>query len=485
MKGVVRDLCYAARQLKAAPGFTISALLVLTLGIGANSATFSILNAVVLRPLPYSDPACLFKITCATPRGPSWFSGLDYTAWHDRTRVFERMAMAIPSRLFLSGINDPEELYGLEVTRDCFPLLGAAPVLGRVFSDKDFDSASPRTIIIGNRLWHRSFGGDNDTIGKPILLNGERYVVIGIMPAEFQFNDKTCEFWLPRQFTTTQLGSPRSRVFVIYARARKGITPAQVQAEVNTVSQMLARQFPDRHKDWWAIAIGLQDSVVAKARPTLFILYGAAFFVLLIACLNFANLLLARGTERAKEIAIRAAMGAGRFRIVRQLLTENLLLVLIGGSFGLLSANWATKGLVFLYLQKTDLPRLEQIGIDGRVLAFTLLLILISSVFGGLFPALKFSRPNPIEILKETGTWRNGGAFSRRVMNLLIVAEVSLSLVLLVGAGLMLRSLYNLQQVKPGFKTDHILTARLLFPQFGATSKKNATAIRWTCAQVA
>lgn len=477
MSQILQDLRYGIRMLWKSPAFTAVAVGILALGSGANSAIFSVLNAVVLRPLPYSDPERLYEIGGMTSHGSQWFSAPDLDTWRERTQVFEKTAAARSSRLILSNVDEPEQLFGLEVSRECLPMLGVSPLMGRWFSEEDFDPATQRPVIIGCRLWYRRFRGDPNILGKLITLNGNGYSVIGIMPPAFEFNHRRCEFWIPPSLGSLEAGQKRDQpAFLVYARARAGITPRQAQAETETISRLLTQQFPETHKGWRATISPLREKMVAEARPTLLLLFGVVGFVLLIACLNVASLLLARGTDRAKEIAVRTALGAGRFRIVRQLLTECIILAILGGALGLILASWANKALVALFSQKTTLPRLEQTSIDGRVLAFTLLLAFASSVVFGLIPALQASKLDLNETLKESGRSGAGGVRSRRLRNLLVVAETALSLVLLAGAGLMFRSFYHLMQVKPGFKTGHVLTARLPIPVFRVPDKKRQPA---------
>ena len=476
MNQFLQDLRFSARLLLKTPGFTVLVVIVLALGCGANTAIFSVLNAVVLRPLPYAEPSRLYEIGGMTLKGARSFSAPDLASWQERTRVFETIVAVRPSSLFLSAVQEPEQLFGLAVGLECMPMLGTPALLGRWFSAEDFGSAAPKTVMIGQRLWHRSFGGDVNILGKPITLNGESHQVIGVMPAEFQFSDRRSEFWIPLQFTAQQINGRDLAAFQVYARAKRAITPRQVQTEADMISRMLTEQFPAMHKNWRATAALLQEKVVGDSRPTLLMLSGAVGFVLLIACLNVANLLLARGTERAKEVAIRTALGASRFRIIRQLLTESLLLAFMAGTLGLLLAGWANKGIIALFTQKSALPRMEQTSLDGWVLCFTLVLALVSAIVSGLMPALQASKIDLHETLKETGRGGMVGVRSRRLRNFLIVAETSLALVLLVGAGLMLRSFSRLLQVNPGFKAERLFTARLPIPQYRVNNPKQQQA---------
>lgn len=472
----LQDLRYAIRMLWKSPGFTIVAVLVLALGSGANSAVFSVLDAVVLRPLPYSDPAHLYEIGGMTSRGPRWFSAPDMVTWRERSQVFEKMAAVKYSERILSGVDEPEQLFGDSVSTECFPLLGTAPIFGRWFSDQDFKTGAAPVALIGRRLWQRRFHSDPNLLGKPIFLDGISHIVIGIMPSEFQFTSKNSEFWIPLIFSNEELSRRNWPSFIVFAKAKSGMSLRQVEAEADMISHALVQLYPKEHKDWRATVKQVRELVVGDARPILILLLGAVAFVMMIACLNVANLLLARSTERSKEIAIRTALGAGRFRIVRQLLTESILLAVTGGFLGLVLAGWSDRGLIALFSERSGLARLEQTGIDGRVLGFTLCLCIVSSLLFGLIPALQASKLDFNEALKETGRSGSTGIRTRRLRNLIIVAETALSLMLLTGAGLMIRSLFNLLRVNPGFNVQSVLTARLPLPAYRVPDKKQQPA---------
>ncbi len=476
MNQILQDLRYALRILLKSPAFTVVTVMILALGSGGNTAIFSVLNAVVLRPLPYAESSRLYQLEGQTAQGPTWFSSPDLETWRSRTWVFEKMTAARPSSMILSGVDVPEQLLGKAVDLEYLTMFGVAPLRGRWFNAEDFRPVPQRNVLIGYRLWQRQFAGNPNILGRPVVLDGREYAIIGIMPPSFQSSERNHEFLIPLSISPEQAGNREFFDFQVYARARPGVTREQVQAESETISQALVQQFPAEHRHWRARADLLHERMVAEARPMLLLLLGVVGFVLLIACLNVTNLILARGTERAKEIAIRAALGAGRFRILRQLLTENLILALFGGAVGLLLASWVNRVLVSLFSQKTGLPRLEQTGIDGRVLGYTLILALVSSVLFGLMPALHASKIDLNETLKETGRSGSGGIRSSRFRNLLIVSEIALSVVLLVGAGLLLRSFVRLLQVDPGFRPERVWTARLPMPAYRVPDKKKQPA---------
>lgn len=476
MRTLLEDLRYGLRMLLKSPAFSVLVIIILALGIGANSAIFSVVNAVVLRPLPYADPERLYELHGVTSRGRQWMSAPDFLTWRERTRAFEQMAAARQENLTLTGVDEPENLFGLGVSRECLPMLGVHPFLGRLFADEEFRPGAPRAVLLGYKLWRRRFGGDPQILGRPVTLNGEPYTVVGVMPPVFRFNYRNHELWFPLSFTADALGRRSWPAFMVFGRLKPGVTPQQAETEVDTLSRALSLEFPESHKGWHAALLPLQQQLTGEFRTALFLLLGAVGFVLLIACLNVANLLLARASERAKEIAIRTALGAGRLRLVRQLLTESVLLSGLGGTLGLLLAGWGAPALVALFPERIPIPRLDQTSLDGRVLAFTFLLSLFSGILFGLAPALQASRVDLNETLKETGRSGTGGFRAQRLRSLLVVAETALSLVLLAGAGLMLRSFVRLLQVNPGFKAEKVLTVRLSLPSYRVRDRKRQPA---------
>ena len=457
---ILQDLFHAVRILRKSSGSTIIIIVILALGTGVNTAVFTILNAVVLRPLPFSEPARLYQITCQSSAFVSdSFSSDAFHTWRDRTRVFEAMALTTRLTLILSDVAEPEQISGMAVSRECLPMLGVSPILGRLFVEEDFNAASQKTVIISSRLWHRQFNRDPKILGRAIKLDGRDYTVIAVMPPSFQFMTRDHLFWLPAEF---RLGVGGGKF--VYARANAGITHKQIQAESQVVSQIVKEiPFPGKPANWYwrASILSLQDVVYGDFRLALLLMQGAVVFVLMIACLNVSNILLVNGMARAKEIAIRSVLGATRVRIMRQLFIESLLLTSAGGILGFLLACWSFRMLFTLLSDWSILPRLEQASIDGKVLAFTLLIVLGSSLISGLLPAFQGSKLDLNEILKTAEIHRKSCTSPNRFRDWVMIAEIALSLVLLSGAALMLRSFHKLTNVDPGFNAKEILIVRL------------------------
>jgi predicted permease len=453
-----QDLRYGTRTLLRSPGFSAVVVAVLALGIGANSAIFSVVNAVLLRPLPYRDPGRLYRLEETSPKGePSGASPADMLVFHQRTRVFEQLAVSHWQNVTLTGPQGPENVYGGRVSSDAFLMLGSAPALGRVFSPEEFAPGAPGVVLLSGRLWNQRYHRDPSVLGRTLTMGGNPFTVIGVMPDEFFF-DQRFELWTPWQFTADDRSKRDARTHA-FVRLRPGVTPQQAQAEVLAVFRDIGAE--DVRKGWSVRLIPVAEQLTSRVRSALLISLGAVGMVLLIACLNVANLLLVRAAARHREIAIRAALGAGRLRMVRQLLTESLLLAFAGGAAGLLLGWWGARSLVALFPERIPLPRLEQTRLDALVLLFTLGLALLTGILFGLIPALRAARPDLYEGLKEGGRSATSGPRSRRLRNLLVIAETALSLVLLTGAGLMLRSFDRLMRVDPGFSPDGVLTLRV------------------------
>lgn len=471
METLWQDLRYGFRMLARNPGFTAVAVLTLALGIGANTAIFTVLNAVVLRSLPYRAPDRLAVIWVDFgEHGQSLplVSSQDFRDYPQMSQLFEDFAAASGRTANLTGVGDPEQVDVGRVTPNFIPLLGVEPALGREFLPGEDVNNGPAIVILSHGLWERRFGGDPEVIGQTIQLNGTANEVVGVMPADFKlllppetFLLKDPDLWVPLQDPYT---APRNRtLFTVFGRLKAGVTFEQAQAEMNSIAARLREEhLIHKMSDIRIRAVPLHRDIVKNVRPALLILFGAVGLVLLIACGNVANLLLARATAREGEIAIRVALGAGRSRIVRQILTESALLSVAGGVVGLLLALWGLD--LLISLQPTHLPRLENIRIDGSALGFTVAVCFLTVLLFGLAPAIQVSRPRLNTILKEGGRSQVTGG-RQAVRRGLIVSEVALSLVLLIGVGLLMRSFLSLQNVRPGFDPENILTFRLSLPR--------------------
>ncbi len=469
MQTLWQDLRYGARTLFKKPGFAFVAISTLALGIGANTAIFSVVNGVLLKPLPYRAPEELirvFETSQAQPKFP--MSGGNFQDYRDQNSTLSRLALYTRQDLELSRDDRPERLAALRVSAGFFDLLGIQPALGREFRREDELPDNNQVVILSHGLRQRRFNGDPEIAGKAVTLSGRPFTVVGVMPAGVQHvggdyrsmaHGETVDVWWP---VGLRPQANRGAHFLnAVGRLKPGVSPAQAAADFNVIADRLAQQFPNSNQGWRIAIKPLHEEIVGRTQSTLLVLFGAVFFVLLIACVNVANLLMARATAREREIAVRAALGAGRRRIVRQLLTESLLLAAISSTAGIVLAKWAIDALGLLGPEQ--LPRLQAINIDARILLFTLGLTVLTGVLFGLAPTLQAGQINLNELLKEGG--RSGaGTRERRLRDVLVVAEVALALVLLVGAGLLVRSFWKLQQVDPGFNADGVLTASLLLP---------------------
>ena len=463
---VSSDVRFAWRALRKTPGFTAVVVLTLALGIGANAAIFSVVNAVVLRPLPYADAARLMVVWGNLHRPgveeiPA--SAGEYVDYRDQVRSLEQVAAYDTLGFNLTGRGEPERVEGAVVTANLFPLLGVNAQVGRTFAAAEEQPGREHVAILSHALWTRRFHADPAVVGQVVAVDGRPVEIVGVMPAAFRFPDQTTELWRPILLDAEALGAGNrgSHGFTVLARLKRGITREQARADLDTVGAAFQARFPGNYRNGFSTTVRpLQDEVVGDTSRALFVLLGAVGLVLLIACANVANLLLARAASRRKEIALRTALGASRWRIVQQLLTVSVLVALTGGAVGLLLAFWGVDALVAS--APDSLPRLREVGVDGRVAGFTALVSLVTGVLFGIAPAIRESRAELHETLKEGG--RTSAAHGR-AGRLLVISEVALSLVLLVAAGLLIRSFARLQEVAPGFEPAKLLTFRLSLPE--------------------
>lgn len=454
MSSILKDILYGIRSLARHPGFTVVALITLALGIGANTAIFSVVNAVLLRPLPFDDPERIVWVWDTQPQLAKAPAALpDFIDWKDQNRSFEHLAAYQSGKMFLdTGDGTTDTSVGL-VTPELFSVFHVSPIMGRIFTDEETLPARFRVAVLSHSIWQNRFGSDPNVLGRTIQLNGAAFTIIGVMPAGFSYPDDA-ELWRPLPIDPAKLDRGPHYLQVV-GRLKSGVALAQAQADMSTIAARLSQEYREKNAGHGVKLERLANVVVGDIGLALYVLLGAVGFVLLIACANLANLMLARVGARQKEIAVRTALGASRLRIVRQLLIESIMLAIGGGVVGLLLAFWAVGWVVSL---STDtIPRVHEINIDPRVAGFTLLVSLATGVLFGLAPAIQVSRPDLADALKESGRG-TAGHRRNRLRSALVVSEVALSLVLLVGAGLMIRSFAKLSQVDPGFKPAQVLT---------------------------
>lgn len=466
METFLQDIRYGFWLLFRQPGFTVVALLTLTLGIGATTGIFSILNAVLLQPLPYSRSDRLVMVWESLPKkgvSQSIVSAPNFKDWVEQNQSFESMAAYSNRSYILSGTDESEKVLGVAATASLFPLLGINPNYGSVFLPQDENPGRNQVVILSYGLWRRRFGSDTGVLGSAITINNVKHTVVGIMPPDFEFpvQPEKAELWVPL-FLDLGQADRRSHNYHVVARMKPNVTLEQARADMNIIARRLEQQYPDSNTGWGVNIITLQDHIVGKIRLSLLVMFGAVCLVLLIACANIANLLLARSTVRQKEVAIRAVLGASRPRLIRQMLTESLLLSLFGSGLGLAFAYWGVKLLVAVGPE--NILRVRVISIDWRVLGFTLLVALVTGVIFGLAPALQATKANLNEWLKEGSGRATANPIRSRMRNLLVVFEVAMALMLLIGSGLMIKSFIRLQRVEPGFNPENILTAEISLP---------------------
>ncbi len=477
MGTLIEDLRYGLRMLRKNPGFTAVALLTLALGIGANTAVFSIVNGVLLNSLPFPDPD---KLVALFESKPNFKEGSiaypNFLDWQKENRSFTSIAAYRPDSFSLTGAGEPEQLRGKMVSADFFSILGVNPLIGRTFTAQEDQLGAGHVALVGSRFWQRKFAASPDILGQRLVLDGAGYTVIGVIPASFHltlpnFRDDGDVYVPIGQWTYADFRD-RSHAFGMTAigRLKPGVTLAQARADMDRVTQNLAAAFPQADAGEGATLVPLKQKMIGDIKPFLLVLLAAVCFVLLIACVNVANLLLARSTSRTREFAIRAALGAGRGRVVRQLLTESILLAVGGAALGLLFAAWGTRAA--LAALPIELPRVEEVGLDAHVLIFTAVVSILAGILFGLAPALKTSRSNLQETLKEGGRGSSGA--HHRVQGIFVAVEMAMALVLLIGAGLMIRSLMRLWSVNPGFDSHNVLTFSVALPPSASTLSADA-----------
>ncbi|HMV83590.1 MAG TPA: ABC transporter permease [Blastocatellia bacterium] len=463
MQSLFQDLRYGARMLLKQPGFTLIAVVTLALGIGANTAIFSVVNSVLLRPLPFKEPERLVMIhETNLPRFPEFsIAPGNFLDWQKQNTSFERLIAINGTVNILTGTTEPWRLQGARVSDGFFATLGVAPQLGRIFLSEEDQVGRDKVVVISHGLWQRAFGGNPGIVNQTITLDGQSQTVIGVMPAGFYFVNNEIDLWKPMAFTPQETNNHGGHSFFAFGQRKANVTLAQASADLSAIAQRLREKYPETNAGWSVKLTPMQEYTVREIKSALWVLLAAVGCVLLIACVNVANLLLTRAAGRRKELTIRTALGAGRGRLVRQLMTESLLLALVGGVLGLLPAYWGVD--LLLSLAPANLPRISEVTLDGRVLLFTTATALLTGLLFGLLPAWQSSSPHLNETLKEGG--RNSTPGRERTRSTLVVLEVASALVLLVAAGLMMKSFYRLLQVNPGFTADHALTLSVELPE--------------------
>ncbi|MGE3435447.1 MAG: ABC transporter permease, partial [Blastocatellales bacterium] len=473
MRRLLQDLHYGARMLLKTPGFTAAAVLTLALGIGANTAIFSVVNSVLLRPLPYPNAERLMTVwenhTARSGPEREWTSPTGFEDWRDQAKSFDHVVALQGWGPTLTGQGEPEQLVGALVSHDTFAALGVTPALGRAFRPEEDRRGVEGVVIISHRLWQRRFGAAPSLVGKTISLNGESRMVIGVMPAGFKFPIiANADIWRPIQPVLNPRCQRGCYTLRVMARLKPEATEEQARAELNTIAARIEQQFPDSNTKVGATLIPLHEFLVGPVKTQMLALLVAVGFVLLIACANVANLLLAQSASRTTEIAIRASLGAGRWRIAQQLLSESLLLAVIGGAMGLLMSYWLVDLLVSFSPRGT--PRLDETGVDGRALGYALAITVLTGLLFGMAPVWQLLKTDLNQSLRDGGKGLRGARSGRRALGALVVAETALALMLLVGAGLLIRSFIQLQRVDPGFNSHGVLTAIVSLPQAGYSS---------------
>ena len=465
---LMQNVKFALRLLRKSPGFAFVAVVIMALGIGANTAIFSVVHAVLLEPLPFRDADRLVQVWHVPPQtsfpGMTRFavSAANFLDWQKQNNVFERMALYGGGGYDITGSGKPESIHAGRVSADFFSVLGVQPLHGRVFLPEEDRPGSNHEVILSYKLWQSRYGSDPNVIGRSINLDGDPYVIVGVMGPKMT-KPGFAEVWTPLGLTGKEAAVRGEHNFLSIARLKPGVTLPEAQAEMSTISQRLEKTYPEDDKGWGAVVNSLREETVGDVRPALLMMLGAVAFVLLIACANVANLILARTFARRKEIAIRTAMGASRARVIQQLLSESLIISLSGGALGLVAAHSGIELLLKFFADK--LPRMGDIGLNGSVLAFTFALSIATGILSGLLPAWGMTKGDVNDALKQGLGRTDADSGSSRTRSALVVVEVALSLVLLIGAGLMVRSLWKLQTIDPGFDEHNVLTLAVMVPK--------------------
>jgi len=453
MNGLIQDVLYALRQLRKGPGFAAVAVITLALGIGANTAIFSVVNAVLLRPLPYKDDG---RLVVVLHNGHNPVAPANFADWQSQNHSFESMGAAESWSPNLTSTDNPENLAGLRMTAEILPMLGVQPLLGRVFLPEEQQAGKDQEVVLSYSLWQNHFAGDANVLGRTVALNGNRYTIVGVMPKEFQFAPfwaTEATIWAPLALGD-RIDSRDGNSLRVFARLKPEVTLEQAQAEMAGIADRLDQQYPGTNRN--VQVVSLREKVVGNIRPALLVLLGAVGFVLLIGCANVAHMFLARSAARQREIAVRAALGAMRWRVLRQYLIESLLIALMGGVCGLLLAEWGTR--VLIALGPEQIPRLATVAVDQQVLLFVLAVSLITGLVFGILPAWRASAANVSDALKEGERGTSEGIRRNRLRSLLVSSEFAFAVILLAGAGLMIRTFVAVQNIDPGFDPHNVLT---------------------------
>ncbi len=478
MNTLLQDLRYGLRTLLKNPGFTFVAVITLALGIGVNTAIFSVVNGVLLRPLPFNQPeriVTLWENNTKDGIERDDVSPANFLDWRERSRSFEEMAFANPWSLDYTGGAEPETWRATRVSQGFFGVLGAQAMVGRAFLPEEYETGRNQVVVLSYGLWQRRFGGKPELVGQKLTLDGQPMTVVGVMSPEFKLRlfDREEELWWPQTPDESMRRQRRATYLKVIAQLKPGVSVEQARAEMNSIAANLGAEYPQTNGGVGVTTVSLTEQMTGHVRTALLVLLGAVGAVLLIACANVANLLLARGAEREREFAIRAAIGAGRIRLARQTLTESLLLASLGCAGGLLLAGWGID--LIASLSPGNIPRIEQVRLDRATLLFVMGLSFLTALVFGLAPALQFSKPNLSNCLKESSLTATGSASRRRLRSALVISEIALALVLLVGAGLLIRSFFTLLKTDPGFAADKVVALQtFIWDRYGKPDERAA-----------